>query len=406
MIAIPKPDKNTKHIENYRPITLLEVTGKLLEKIINYRIVPLLETTQAINDRHYGFRKNRSTQAAIAIITELIAIATAKRHQTNIILRDVSKAFDKVWHQGMIYKILQTEIHNIYKHILIDYLQDRQTTINIGNYTGPPIPLLSGIPQGGCLSPTLYILYTSDIPEPAPYSDHIMFADDITQIVSYPGKSTEIMARHTERAIENINQFENKWKIKTNTQKFKIIPIAKNKTSPITINNQIINYSNEGKMLGLTITKTGYRKHITNQINKLRATAAKLKRFKQLSTSNKKQLYTALQRSIIEYPAVPTCSLRKTNIKKLQIIQNNAMRFIYNIKYTDRITNAELHRRAELPTINSLLHDRAQTIWRKIQDNDNTYYQNKIENEHTEESHYWFTRTNNIINQPTPEPKY
>lgn len=46
----------------------------------------------------------------------------------------------------------------------------------------------NGVPQGGCLSPTLFILYTSDMPEPAPYSEHIMFADDITQIISYTGK--------------------------------------------------------------------------------------------------------------------------------------------------------------------------------------------------------------------------
>lgn len=406
MILVPKPNKNTKRIENYRPLSLLEVTGKLLEKIVNIRVVDIMEENDIFNERHHGFRKCRSTQTAIAITTELLAIAKAQNNQVNLILRDVSKAFDKVWHHGLMYKILQTTLPLPYKRLLCDYIQERETAITIGNHTGPPIPLLSGVPQGGCLSPTLYILFTSDMPPPAPYSEYIMYADDITQVVNYPGKSTGIMARHTAAAINSINTFEKQWKIKTNIQKFKTIPIAKHKPAPLTIDNNIYPYNNEGMLLGLKITTTGYRKHVSDKVKRLRANEVKLKRFKKLSEKNKLHLYTALQRSILEYPAIPTCSLKKSNIRKLQVIQNKALRFCYDVRHTDRITNAALHDKAKLPTINCLLHERAKSVWNNIKDNCSEIYVNKIRDEEVPRSHSWFPTSANIINSDAPVPQY
>lgn len=138
--------------------------------------------------RQHGFRKSRGTHTALAIITHTIARAKANKDQVNLILRDIKKAFDKVWHTGLKYKILKTTLPSYMKQILCDYLTDRQVYIQIGQYLGPPFEIESGVPQGGCLSPTLFIFYTSDMPQPTPYSEYVVFADDVTQIVTYPGK--------------------------------------------------------------------------------------------------------------------------------------------------------------------------------------------------------------------------
>lgn len=406
MIAVPKQGKHLKYIENYRPISLLEVSGKLLEKIINKRITEIFEQDGTFNNRHHGFRKNRSTQTAIALITEQIAIAKTMNQQATLVLRDVSKAFDKVWHHGLIYKILHTNLHDSYKKLLIDYIQDRHAVIHIGNHTGQPFPLLSGVPQGGCLSPTLYILYTTDMPQPTPYSDYIVYADDISQLITYPGTSKNIMASHTATAIKSINDFENKWKIKTNMQKFTVIPIATRNPAPLLVDGDIVQYSNQGSLLGLKITRTGYKKHVTEKIIRLKDSQAKMYRFKQLSTSNKTKLYLALQRSVIEYPPIPESAYKKTNIRKLQIIQNKALRFIYNINYPDRTTNEELHTRAQLPTINNILHQRAKNIWENIKENLSETFSNKIEPFIPQRTHAWFSRTTQILDQDPPPPMY
>lgn len=392
MIFIPKEGKDSKEIINYRPISLLEVTGKLFEKILNARLLKYLENNKILNMRQHGFRQNRGTHTALAIITETIAIAKAKQENVNLILRDIKKAFDKVWHNGLKYKILKTNLPSFMKTILCDYLSDRLIQINRGQFLGPPFEIESGVPQGGCLSPTLFILYTSDMPTPSPYSEYITFADDVTQIVSYPGKSKELLAMHTRNAIENINKYENKWKIQTNKTKFTIIPIGRNISAPIIIDGNIYPYSNEGKVLGLKITKSGYRKFIKEKINILRIKLIELKKLANLKDRNKIKLYVTLIRSILEYPPIPINAMKKSIIQELQIIQNKALRFIYNIRYPEVITNNELHERAGLKTIRDLLNERATSTWNRIESLGFVNNLNNIEEEteHELKQNNWF----------------
>lgn len=199
-----------------------------------------------------------------------------------------------------------------------------------------------------------------------------MFADDITQIISYPGKSKELTARHTARAIENISKFEKKWKIQTNINKFKVIPIGNLNPAPLIVEGDIFQYTNEGTVLGLKITKTGYKTFIKEKTKRLGNILTKLRELKSLSISNKMKLYKTLMRSILEYPPIPLHAMSTTNIYELQKIQNKALRFIFNIKYTEMISNEELHERAKLPTIKELLNERAIAIWSTVK-NQNLY---------------------------------
>ncbi|WP_368666157.1 reverse transcriptase domain-containing protein, partial [Nocardioides antri] len=95
----------------------------------------------------------------------------------------MSKAFDKVWHNGLKYKLITKALPKFLIRILSNYLDDRTASIRMGSYVGPPFDLLSGVPQRGCLSPTLFSFYTSDLPPPSGKNEHIIYADDITQII-------------------------------------------------------------------------------------------------------------------------------------------------------------------------------------------------------------------------------
>ncbi len=158
---------------------------------------------------------------------EIIARSKNKGQQPIIILRDVAKAFDKVWHMGLKFKLLRLNLPLHYEKLLCNYLDGRQAQININTFLGPNIPLLSGVPQGGCLSPTLYFIYTSHLPPPIPNTEDVQFADDITQIIMSPSKSKDVTINITKRAILAMNEYERKWKIKTNIRKFKVIPLSK-----------------------------------------------------------------------------------------------------------------------------------------------------------------------------------
>ena len=117
------------------------------------------------NENQFGFRSGRGTTHALAMVTEKIAQNKADGGQCQVIMRDVSKAFDQVWHVGLKYKILQLHLPLSTEKFLCDFLSDRTASIKINSYTGPPFTLNSGVPQGSVLSPTLYI--------PMTYNSHI-----------------------------------------------------------------------------------------------------------------------------------------------------------------------------------------------------------------------------------------
>ena len=105
IIMIPKPNKKTDQIENFRPISLLEIPGKILEKIIEIDLKYHLENEEILNNNQYGFRKGRGTETALAIFHETVAKHLASKGMISIVLRDVKGAFDKVWHKRLKYNI-------------------------------------------------------------------------------------------------------------------------------------------------------------------------------------------------------------------------------------------------------------------------------------------------------------
>ena len=126
---------------------------------------------------------------------------------------------------------------------------------------------------------------------------------DITQITSGPYKSADA-ARNTAHEIQQINTFENKWKIKNNKNKFEIIPIPRLKTTDIYIDDDVLRYTTEGKILGITFNSRG----ITPQIKIRNAIAqshiTKLYRFYNLNNKNKPKLFNALVSSALISPRV------------------------------------------------------------------------------------------------------
>ena len=162
--------------------------------------------------------------------------------------------------------------------ILCNFIEERTATIRVGEIIGPKFPLLSGVPQGSTLIPTLFIFYTAQMEQPYANCVDVSFADDNTQVIMYPLKSKEILAARTTMEIERINAYENKWKIKTNKVKFQLLSISATKPNDVIVDRQRIPFSNKVKVLGMEISTYRVVSHMNSRLALAKLQFTKLKK--------------------------------------------------------------------------------------------------------------------------------
>ena len=406
MILIPKSGTPGTSVKDKRPISLLNVDGKLLDKILNRRFTDYLEDNDMTNCRQHGFRAHRGTQTAIATLHESIARHLGQRHRVDMVCRDVSKAFDRIWHTGLKYKLTETGLHDCYIRLLCDYLTDRTAAIKLGQFIGPEFELETGVPQGASLSPTLFNFYVKDLPTPVENSDYIQYADDVTQIIGLPGPP-EAIAQNTTIAIAALNNFENNWKIQTNISKFKIVKLARKKTGNVRVGDHFVPYTNSAKVLGLNYTTTGLKVHVNQRRAIAQTTLNRLKRFSGLGDVIKRKLYVTMVRPQLLYPIVPLNGISKTAKLKLQKVQNDALRFIDGSTRMDRIPSHRLHNRHDLEAINAYLHRLSIKVWTDMRrKNPDIYDRLRHRPGEPVSGHAWFPTTYVTEDSVPPGPLY
>jgi hypothetical protein len=144
IITILKPGKPAEEAKSYKPISLLPILSKLFEKIFLTRIQPTLQEKRIIPDQ-FGFRYKHAIIGQVHRITNVILNALENNKYCTAAFLDISQAFDKVWHEGLIYKIKSIFSDSIYK-ILKSYLENRYFLTKYGEEYTSLHPVLSGVP--------------------------------------------------------------------------------------------------------------------------------------------------------------------------------------------------------------------------------------------------------------------
>ena len=281
--------------------------------------------------------------------------------------RDVYKAFDTVWWRGLLYKIFHLPGNQQdFTSLMYNYLIRRRITPYFEGHSSSTFVPKAGVPQGSSLGPILYLIYVNDIPAPI-YNDTLIsqFADDIVHFTVSDHRSKHIyntnLIQKTQREHLRTLQWEENWKIKSNTDKNELVVhgvTSRTLTAAggINIRNNTITTKENIRILGFQHGKQKTFPHHMNQlIHKATYNLHKLYRFKTAPPKIKLILYKTLIRPLMEYPSILLPQASNTNINKLQTIQNKALRFIYNTHWTDFISNNTLHVRANLETVKGRL---------------------------------------------------
>lgn len=198
---ILKPGKYPVDVKSYI-INLLPTLSKLFEKLLLEKLMPAIEGRRLIRNHQFGFRSKHATTEQIHRITDKIITTLETKKHCSAVFLDVTQAFDKVWHDGLLYKI-QQKLPEDFHAILKSYLHCRYFFVKQNDDITDIHKINSGIPQGSVLGPIMYLLYTADLPT-APNATTATYADDTAVLVTH---SDPIV---TSRLLqENLNHIQN-----------------------------------------------------------------------------------------------------------------------------------------------------------------------------------------------------
>ena len=246
------------------------------------------------------------------------------------------------------------------QRILCSFLEERKTRIRHFNTYSEFFTPRAGVPQGSVLSPTLFNMYTADLPPPT-YHDSltIQYADDVTQLAR--ARDLDRLTDKIQSELTATSLWELRWRIHSHPDKSKVMYIERHsRREPRQIslykdfpNPVPIPISKQNKVLGLNIDKyLRFNVHIKQKAAIARNALSNLERFRDSNLKTKLHLYKAFILPLLTYCPLALSLAAPTNVSLLQRIQNRALRFAFGVKWYDFRTSLSLHEESAIAPIN------------------------------------------------------
>ncbi|GBM96110.1 RNA-directed DNA polymerase from mobile element jockey [Araneus ventricosus] len=224
IIMLRKLGKNPKFPQSYRLISLLSSLGKIFENVLQKRINNSCDANNIIPGEQFGFRAHHSTVHQLLHVTNSITEGMNNKFYTGRVFLDIQKAFDRMWNDGLIYKLIQLNFPKYLINIFKSFLENRTFKVIIHGESSNTGVIKAGTPQGSVLSPILYSIFTSDFPS-HPRIITCLFADDSAVLAQ--GSTINYILRTLQSFLNSLEEWLAKWRIAVNTDKTKAIMFRK-----------------------------------------------------------------------------------------------------------------------------------------------------------------------------------
>ena len=324
---------------NYRPISILSVLSKLIEKILTSQVRAYMENLNLFTENQHGFREKRNTTGALNCLLEKLYHNLDTGKVTHGLFLDFSKAFDTVNHDILLGKLKFYNFSENSVNLLKSYLSNRMQCVKINNVRSTLKDVSIGVPQGSILGPLLFLIFINDLVKCSPALDCIIFADDTSIFSTDPFKLKSDLKEIEKWCLSNklilnckktiLVSFKNPTKISLLPKKF------------LSIENYPVSVSNQSQFLGVTLDENiSFAEHIKIVCRKLNVVNLMMKHLRRFV--DRKMIidvYYTFFYPLLIYGLEFWGHAGKTELNKILLIQKKSLRIILCLKNKDPVSH-------------------------------------------------------------------
>lgn len=332
---------------NYRPISVLPVLAKIIEKIINIRLINYLTKFKILSEAQYGFRRGVSTEDAVLALTSHITGIVDKNKKCITVFLDLQKAFDTVSLPILIQRLEAVGIRGPPLSLLSDYLRNRKQCVKIGDHFSELQDTTYGVPQGSVLGPTLFLIYINNLCNLGISNGRIFSYADDTAVV-FSGSTWDEVYKHAQKDLVQIAYWLDSNLLTLNSDKTKYICFTNYESSQPKSNYKIkihscTNYQSQNcscneiqkiskiKYLGVMVDqRLTWHAHIDLLITRIRKLSWFFKTLRHIADKDLlKQIYTSLVQSVLTYCIPVWGGTTKTKFLELERAHRSLLKVAY-----------------------------------------------------------------------------
>ena len=354
---------------SYRPISLLNIVSKVFEKVVFKHVFNFFRDNAVLSECQSGFIPGDSTVNQLLYLYHHFCEAVDLQKEVRVVFCDITKAFDRVYHPGLLFKLRNAGIEGPLLSWFADYLDHRQQRVVVQGGTSPWSRVRAGVPQGSVLGPLLFLIYINDIVNIV-NSPIRLFADDTTLFITVD--DPVVAANSLNSDLHEVENWASKWLVLFNPSKTSSMIISKKRVPKdhpnLTFMNTPLHNEQEHKHLGLVLrSDLSWTSHINELVTK-GMKMVNIMKYLQFRLSRKalETLYFSFVRPLLEYGSVvwDGCSindcnqLEKVNLAAARIVTGATVGTNHNLLYQESgfETLAERRSKSKLITFYKILN--------------------------------------------------
>ena len=331
---------------NNRPISLLPVLSKVVERIALCQFSNYLIKNNRLTSHQSGNRKFHSTETLSLLVSDHICKAMDKKQITAMVLIDLSKAFDSLCHLNLLNKLTKLGTSNKARMWFQSYLTNRKQCTRIATSLSEPLTVTHGVPQGSILGPMLFGLYMNDLPGVIKSSNIESYVDDTKIYLSFSTNDVDSCLRLVAEDLRRLAEWCCANHLLVNPDKTKLLLfgtrqlLSQLRDVTVPFLGQELKPVASAKDLGIILdSNLNFNDHVTSLSSSLLSTLCQVNRVRHLfSREILNTILNSLVFSKLFYCSTVWSGTSKDNVHKLQLLQNFAARILTNTKKFDHIS--------------------------------------------------------------------